>query len=147
MEPRNYLGHREGFVIAQPVLQNRHLQRLTSTRPSVVILDVSWIDYHCDYGNWFYKKFPPRDIIETIASVAILEDYDPIFWSEVESRFDDDEIQSIDLFTVEIIVQSLVEYFYNQLECYVPNAPIEGYVFDCWLDKNSILMVKKKHNF
>lgn len=131
-----------------PVTQQRRVyNQFTgySAEPSIVVLDVSWIDYQCDASNWFYTKFPPREILETIARVEVYTDYDPIFWGEVESRLTDDEIQAIDLQVVEVLIESLISYFYQYLESFIPKYE-NGYVFDQWLDRNTMVLTRSGYN-
>lgn len=109
--------------------------------PKLLLIDISWIDYEHDLSHWFYKKFPPRSILEVITSVSTQEDYDPVFWGEVEERLTDDELQALDLFVVEVLVHSIIDSFYGRLNTLIQDN-VDRFIFHRWIDKNTIALIR-----
>lgn len=113
--------------------------------PSLIIFDISCIDFHFDSHLPFYNKYNPRDIIETVASVPIYSDYDYAVLNEIESRFTIEELDQFDFDFTDLLVSNVVTWFYEYLNTYLPDN-VDNYLFACWLDKYHNEIMMKKHD-
>lgn len=115
-----------------------------ATSPQYLVLNVSWVDYQFDHGNLFYRKLPPRDIIEIVANIPTYVDYDQAIVDQIEVRFEPDEHNLLDLELTELLVTDVVTMFYEFMQGYIPDN-IESYLFKEWTDlrRNELIMVRQ----
>ena len=112
--------------------------------PMIIVMDVTWVDYHFDHTNFFYNKFPPRDIIEVVAHIPTYVDYDSAIVDEMENRFNINEQELLDLHLTELLVTNVITMFYENLQECIPDS-IESYIFKQWVDfrRNDIVLVRQ----
>lgn len=116
-----------------------------NTSPKIIIFDISIIDFHFDINNYFYSKYSPRDIIETVASIPVYLDYDDHIVHQMETRFSLDELDQLDLSMTDLLVSNVVTWFYEYFNSYLPDN-IDSYLFDRWLDPRHNEIVMKRHD-
>lgn len=115
-----------------------------ATSPKFLVLNISWVDYHFDHTSLFYRKFPPRDIIEIVAHIPTYVDYDQAIVDQIETRFSTVEHNVMNFELTELLVSNVVTMFYEFMHEYIPDN-IESYLFQNWADlqRNELIMVRQ----
>lgn len=116
-----------------------------SVSPKILILDISAIDFHFDNNFPLYRFYPPRAIIETVASVPVYEDYDQAVVNEMEYRIPPEELDKLDITMADFLISNVVTWFYEYVNLYLPDN-IDNYIFDRWLDMRHNELVMKRHD-
>lgn len=67
-----------------------------------------------DLKHFFYQ-FPFEAIIEFALNLENHKDFSTAVWYEIEKKLTDDEIQILNLESVEIAIETIIEKFYEEL--------------------------------
>lgn len=126
------------FNKPQPTVQYRDA-------PKILILDISSIDYHFDENIHLYRFYPPRDIIQTVASIPVYSDYDQAVVDEIEYRVPQSDLDYMDFTVTDLLISNVVTWFYEYMNLYLPDN-IDNYLFDRWLDIRHNELVMKRHD-
>ncbi len=121
---------------------NRYNHPLSNGDPDYVIMDVSWLDYH--WPNFdIFKKFPLRELLQLVTSISMECDYDPIVWEAIGNLLDENEEKAFDFSSTSIIIERIIEMFYEELNCLTKTSN-SGYLFHDWADYNALILKRER---
>jgi hypothetical protein len=90
-----------------------------------------------------YRTYPLNEIVESMLSVNPFIDYSDLVYYEIDRRFCD-VYSAIDIFLFEVFYEALAEdldaCIYKHIQVYTNNTDDLIYIFEKWLDPNSMLV-------
>lgn len=119
----------------------RYNHPVSNGNPDFVIMDISYLFYYWP-NTEFFKRFTLYVLLETITSVSMEEDYDPILWDTISSYFNEEEEKNFDFCSLSFYLETIIESFYNEL-CLITSKATDSYIFHSWVDGNSIMLKKE----
>lgn len=110
-----------------------------SHAPSHVIIDMAWMWSLEKIYPWFFMRYRINELIAKAIAIPYDRDYDDIVWTDIESKFTDNEIEELNSDKLDLDIESISEEFYKRLS---KEVDIEHYewVFEKWVDKNSMML-------
>lgn len=121
----------------------------TTCPPDIIIVDTSWTrEFYSDkpITRKLFEYFPINDIIGLFTSIPTHSDANEYIWNEIEYRLDTVDVDMDDMEEIDLIIEILIERFYEELKKYVPlecDEEDEEYVFFEWVDQYSLALIKE----